>query len=95
MKLLAVSFIMALGVSAPALAAPPAPAAPLEALPAPEAHSDAAPAEALVDDALTPQERRALLLRCSGPPPRPAKMSEIPKPASKPAILPAPEAKAG
>ena len=95
MRLLAVTFIMALGVSTPALAGPPAPAAPLEALPAPGAQSDAAPTEALIDEALTPQERRALLLRCSGPPPRPAKMSEIPRPAPKPAIPAAPDAKAG
>ena len=93
MKLLAVSVIMGLGVSAPALAAPAAP--PVEASPAAAAPSDTLPSDALIDDAATPQERRALLLRCSGPPPRSAKTSEIPRPASEPAIVKKSEAKAG
>ena len=91
MKLLVVSLITALGISAPALAAPPAP--PADASPAPAAQADPTPADALVDDAATPQERRALLLRCSGPPPRPAKLSETPRPLSAAAIATKSEAR--
>jgi hypothetical protein len=93
MKLLVVSLITALGCSAPAFAAPPA--APVDVSPAPAAQPDtAALSDALVDDAATPQERRALLLRCSGPPPRPAKLSETPRPLPASATAIKSEAKA-
>jgi hypothetical protein len=85
MKTLAVSMILALGLAAPAFAEPPAPAPATM-----ETTSDAAPAdadiidEAAIFEATTPEAHAKLLLKCSGPPPRPPKVADI-KPASEPA----------
>ena len=80
MKSLAISIVVALTLSAPALAMtgpnPPAPA-------------DAGLIdESLILDATTPEDRAALLRRCAGPPPRPMASADKPKqtPVPEPAV---------
>ena len=79
MKTLAVSMILGLGLAAPAFAEPPAPA--------PAARETAADAtsaadnsfidEAAILEASTPEAHAKLLLKCSGPPPRPPKIADV------------------
>ena len=90
MKALAVSLLLALGLAAPALADPARPAAPPVAQPAADKQSDDAAAvidETAINDATTPEARRALLIRCSGPPPRRAHIAKAEKPAAEPADI--------
>jgi hypothetical protein len=88
MKSLAVSIVLALGVSAPALAQqavnPPADSTATQPA-AGEPNLD----EILIDDATTPEGRMAMLLRCSGPPPKPIASTAPAKeaPASEPATV--------
>lgn len=92
MKALALSLLLSLSVAAPALADPAKPAAPAVAKPSsiqPTADKPSDDAAAVIDetainDATTPEARRALLIRCSGPPPRPAHVAKAEKPASDP-----------
>ncbi len=87
MKTLAISIVLALGVSAPAFAQTAAKP------PAPEIASDtASPDEAAIADATTPEDRARLLLRCAGPPPRPiaspiASKEAAKEPVSEPAVV--------
>lgn len=83
MKTLAISIVLALGVSAPAFAQTAAKP------PAPEIASDtASPDEAAIADATTPEDRARLLLRCAGPPPRPIASKEtVKEPMSEPAVV--------
>jgi hypothetical protein len=93
MKTLAVSFVLALGLTAPALAEPPAPAPATTETAADTASADlSAPIDALVELATTPEERAALLRRCAGPPP---KMIAQTQPAKEQAVEPAVVAQAG
>jgi len=85
MKAFAVSVFLAsgclLGLSAPALAQAPNPPprdAAADTSQAPDAAADNP--DALVDDALTPEARIKLLVKCSGPPPRPVEAKATPKP---------------
>jgi hypothetical protein len=87
MKTLAVSLVLALGLAGPALADPAKPTPPVAAQP-----SDIAAApdsanvidEAAIADATTPEARRALLIRCSGPPPRPVHVARVEAPKAEP-----------
>ena len=73
LKTLAFSVLLAVALSAPSLAQTTA--KPVNATPAPASEALAAdaatPLDALIDEATTPEDRRRLLLRCAGPPPRP------------------------
>lgn len=67
---------------------------PPAATPAPPAAEQAEPAadtpiDVLIEEAMTPEDRRRLMLRCAGPPPRPMSVAEAPKtePASEPAVI--------
>ena len=86
MKALAVSIVLILGVSAPALAQQTAnpPADKSAAL-------DTAPIldETLIGEVTTIEERAMLLRRCAGPPPRPIASKPAPKetPMSEPAAV--------
>jgi hypothetical protein len=91
MKTLAVSFVLALGLTAPAFAEPPAPATTQTA--ADTASADlSSPLDALIEEASTPEARIALLRRCAGPPP---KMIAKTQPAKEQAVEPAVVAQAG
>jgi len=86
MKTLAVSMILALGLAAPAFAEPPAPA---PATTETKADASSADADALIDETAileiaSPADHARMLLKCSGPPPRPPKIADV-KPASEPA----------
>lgn len=76
MKAFGVLLALAVGLAAPALADPGKPISARATGPTPPAAdkpSDDAAAvidEAAINDATTPEARRALLVRCSGPPPR-------------------------
>lgn len=71
MKSLAVSIVLALGLSAPALA---------QTGPNPPADATAADVidENLIFEATTPEDRAAMLRRCAGPPPRPMAATDRP-----------------
>lgn len=86
MKSLAVSIVLALGFSAPALAQ--------QAASPPADRSAAHEAAAILDETLigevtTMEERAMMLRRCAGPPPRPIASTPAPKetPMSEPAAV--------
>ena len=87
MKTLAVALVLALGLSGPALAdpakpTPPVVAQPVEAPPGPDVANVID--EAALADATTPEARRALMIRCSGPPPRPVHLAKAEPPKAEP-----------
>jgi hypothetical protein len=90
MKKLALIALIALGISAPALAqtaknTAPKPA-PEVSEPAPIEITDATPLDVIVQEGLE-QDRAKMLMRCVGPPPKFAKdMVASAKPASEPAV---------
>ena len=87
MKTLALSLVVALGLASPALADPAKPTPPVVAQPvdvAPGPDSANVIDEAAIADATTPEARRALMIRCSGPPPRPAHVARVETPRAEP-----------
>jgi hypothetical protein len=88
MKTIALSLLLSLTVAAPAFAEPARPApAPVVAEPAAGQPTDNAAAlidETAIADATTPEARRALLIRCSGPPPRPTHVAKAEPPKAEP-----------
>jgi hypothetical protein len=82
MKSLAIAIVLALGVSAPALAQ--------QAASPPANATDAGLIdEDLILEATTQEDRAMLLRRCAGPPPRPIASAATPKetPMSEPAVV--------
>jgi hypothetical protein len=96
MKTLAISIVLALGLSAPALAQtanPPADSPPANLV---QSAPDTTPIDVLIDEATTQEDRAMLLRRCAGPPPRPiAQDATKQPPASAPVVVAGGESSGG